>query len=686
MPAALRPLLVLSLALAGGACNRLVAAEPPAAESSSDLGEKLAEARRLHLTDSTRSRELAEEALASARARGDRKNEAVALVELTIALRRQNQNGVAVRHIRSALALAETLGDRALFRRTVKEAGHTYWTFGDNATATDFFQRALQLAEEDNDLAAQSDAQGGLGVTANHLNDYVRGKRHIERAFVLAEQVGEPRRIALYASNLANALMREKDYAAARRLYERSLAIFTELDERTSAADARGDLARVDQAEGKLAEAERALRAILPSRRRLRGKIKLTNTLVQLADVLREQGRHAEALTLLQEASGHAEQLATPVRITVLDGLAQLHEARKDFPAAIAALRQRHDLAVVLHGEAAQTRAAELREAFAAERREAEIAQLQETERARSNELRAKEAELARQTAELRARQAEIVQARTTRYALAGGLSGGLLALGAFVALLRVRLAAERRIHAETRAAKETAEQADRIKTRFLGIASHDIRGPLGNIVNLTGALRQAPPGTDLHDERCDLIGAEAQRVITLVEDLITTAALEHGKLELRFAPLDLAGTTRAVLQTLRWQADAKRQKIIFRDPLPGTGLITGDASRLQQVIANLVTNAIKFSPPGETIEVTLTRGDGRLLLAVRDRGAGIAAADIPRLFTPFERLATQPTAGESSHGLGLSIAQEITRQHGGTIRVESTLGDGATFIVELPA
>lgn len=671
-----------------GVFSLAAAAEPPPPPQNPqpDLAGKLAEARRLHLTDSTRSRQLAEEALAEARARADRRHEAIALVELAIALRRQNHNSIAIQHASQGLAIAEMLGDRTFLRRAIKEAGHTYWAFGDNATAMGHFQRALQLAEEDNDIAAQSDGHAGLGVTASDLMDPVRSRAHQERALALAEQAGEKTRIALYASNFGNTLLREKDFAGARRLFERALGIFRELNQRTNADDSRADIARVDKEEGKLEAAEQALRDILPSRRRLRGKIKLTVTLVELADVLRLRGKLDESLAFLKEAKENAESLAIPMQMTVLEGLAKLHEARREYGDALSALRKRHELAELFHGEIAQKRAAELREAFAAERREAEIARLRQVEKTRADELRLKESELARQSAELRARQAEIENARTARYALAGGLGAGLVALGAIVALLRVRLLAERRIHAETRVAKESAEAADQVKTRFLGIASHDIRGPLGNIVNLTTLLRGEKPGSEAHRERCDLIGSEAQRVINLVEDLITTAALEHGKLELRLAPLDLADVARAAIESLRWQAEAKRQTIEFTASSPGVGAMQGDGPRLQQVIGNLLSNAIKFSPPGESIAVTLTRREGAILLAVRDRGAGITEADIPRLFAPFQRLATSPTAGESSHGLGLSIAQEITRQHGGSIRVESKPGDGATFTLELPA
>jgi signal transduction histidine kinase len=659
----------------------LGAAEPataPATDAASDLQGKLAEARRLHMTDSTRSRELAEEALVLARARGDRESEATALVEHAIALRRQNLNSRAVQDIRQALALVESMSSRPLFRRTLKEAGHTFWAFGDEPNATDYFQRALRAAEEDGDVGGQADAEAGLGAVASDLKDAALARMHKERALQLAEKVGDPERVALYASNLGTTRFEDNDYVGARQLYERALQIFQQLDQRTNAADVRADLARIDQAEGKLAAAEKTLRELLPARRRLRGRIKVTATLVQLATVLRLQGKPDEALRFLNEASGYAAQLASSNKITVLEALAATHEARGDLAAALGALRQRQQEVDAQNREAAQARAAEVRETFAAERREAEITQLRNAQFARATELRTKEADL-------RARQAELERARWQRYGLISALACGVVTLAALVSRHRLKARIARQSLEEARAAQHAAEDADHVKTRFLGVASHDIRGPLGNIINLTAELRAEAVKDELHAERCDLIAVEAQRVICLVEDLITTAALDAGKLELRLAPMDLSETARHVIETLRRQAEVKRQTIVFPDPVFGEGRVVGDASRLQQVVANLVSNAIKFSPPGETILMELARTDGHVSLSVQDRGAGIAPDDLPRLFTPFERLGTTPTAGESSHGLGLSIAQDIARRHGGDIRVESQPGLGAKFTLELP-
>src|SRR4051812_18909015 len=186
------------------AVSRVAAADPVppieavATDIGNDLEAKLREARQLHLPNPPRPRTLAEEPLARARARHDHRNEAIAHVELGIALRRQNQNGLALQHLRDALAIVETLGDRTLLKRTLKEVGHTYWALSDGPNATDYFQRALRLCEEDGDINGQSDAHAGLGSVASHLGDTARERAEKELALKLAEQGGDVDRVGDY--------------------------------------------------------------------------------------------------------------------------------------------------------------------------------------------------------------------------------------------------------------------------------------------------------------------------------------------------------------------------------------------------------------------------------------------------------------------------------------------------------
>jgi len=316
-------------------------------------------------------------------------------------------------------------------------------------------------------------------------------------------------------------------------------------------------------------------------------------------------------------------------------------------------------------GERSRQQLADLNARFDAEHREREIASL------RTAQIAQKSAELA---------------SRSRAYEL-----GALLIIGALIATLvvgwqRITLVTQRRVAAEAQIAREAAEQADRVKTRLLGIASHDLKGPLGNIHQIAEELQEEQGRDGLRDERLDWVKVEASRLTRLVQDLLDTAALETGRLELRASNLDLAAVVAAGVTEMQWQIQEKRQRITYEEPAAGVAEVVGDVDRLRQLVGNILSNAVKFSPADGTITLTLSRRADRVIFTVADEGPGMTALDRERMFAPFSRLSAQPTGRESSHGLGLSIAHEIVRLHGGAILVDSEPGQGATFRIELPA
>ncbi|HLP24236.1 MAG TPA: HAMP domain-containing sensor histidine kinase [Acidobacteriota bacterium] len=165
----------------------------------------------------------------------------------------------------------------------------------------------------------------------------------------------------------------------------------------------------------------------------------------------------------------------------------------------------------------------------------------------------------------------------------------------------------------------------------------------------------------------------------------LDAAALEVGRLELHRTPVDLAEIVRATLGQLESAARAKAQTLDFAAGSRDDGVLEGDAGRLAQVVTNLVSNAIKYSPRGAPITVGLERAATTVRITVRDRGPGVAPAELPHLFKPFSRLSARPTAGESTVGLGLSLAHDLVRLHGGTISVACPPEGGSVFTVELP-
>ena len=234
--------------------------------------------------------------------------------------------------------------------------------------------------------------------------------------------------------------------------------------------------------------------------------------------------------------------------------------------------------------------------------------------------------------------------------------------------------------------AKKNAEleRLNQEKNRFLGMAAHDLRNPLQSILNLSSYLLEEDPATlgeDYHDFM-EGIYSSSEFMAHLVDDLLDVAKIESGKLQLDYSPVDVVGLVSKNVTLNRFFAARKKIQIdLITDSLP-TALL--DSAKLEQVLNNLLGNAIKFSPAEGHIEVRLVRTGDLFCLSVKDEGPGVSAEESANLFKPFQRGKTG-TAGEKSTGLGLVIVKRIVEGHGGKIWLESEVGKGTTFFVSIP-
>lgn len=248
------------------------------------------------------------------------------------------------------------------------------------------------------------------------------------------------------------------------------------------------------------------------------------------------------------------------------------------------------------------------------------------------------------------------------------------------------------RLVSEITAQKAAIEQQNRelrrldeIKNTFLGVAAHDLRTPIGTIQMTTRLLLDSADRFPLPDRRSLLedIIQHTHHMLTLLDNLLNMTQIEAGKLQLERQPFDL---TRFLGETVRRHsrmAAPKGTRVVL-EPVP-PGLVIADSLRLRQVLDNLISNAVKYSPPGTTVTVSAQRTGGGWTVSVRDEGPGITAEDRERIFQDFSRLSARPTGGEKSTGLGLAITHRLVAAHGGQVGVDSEAGQGARFWFTLP-
>jgi signal transduction histidine kinase len=227
--------------------------------------------------------------------------------------------------------------------------------------------------------------------------------------------------------------------------------------------------------------------------------------------------------------------------------------------------------------------------------------------------------------------------------------------------------------------------EANRLKDQFMAMLSHELRSPLGAIRMWASLLRSGKLDAERTARAIEAIERSAITQGQLVEDLLDVSRITAGKLVLDARPIDLAVVAEAAVDAVRTDAEAKQVRLEQVFEL-GEGRVQGDPARLQQVVWNLLANAVKFSPRGGRVLLRLARADGQAIISVRDEGEGIAPEFLPHIFEPFRQADGTSTRAYGGLGLGLAIVHDVVELHRGTIEVESKgKGQGATFTVKLP-
>jgi PAS domain S-box-containing protein len=229
------------------------------------------------------------------------------------------------------------------------------------------------------------------------------------------------------------------------------------------------------------------------------------------------------------------------------------------------------------------------------------------------------------------------------------------------------------------------AQRANRLKDEFVALVSHELRTPLTPILGGVYMLRTEAHDDQMFERALDLIERNARTQVRIVNDLLDVSRIMSGKLRLNMEPVDLADVIHAAVETVRPASNAKDIQIDL--DLKSTGaMISGDADRLQQVVWNLLANAVKFTPNGGRVLIELEDLDGSVEVRVSDNGIGIDADFLPFVFERFRQANTSRNRPHGGLGLGLAIVRHLVESHGGTVHAQSS-GDeqGSTFIVRLP-
>lgn len=670
--------LPLCLAIAGPVLSAPSAGAPSVTDSShARIDELIREARALDANEPARAIAVAQEALALAERSPDRLDELRARTQLSESLRRNSRYDEARRVTDAGLALplGDSPADRLAHAGLVYESGQIYWNRGDYPAAEACYLAAQRTAEELKDTTLLIRVLNSRGIVARHQKLFDQSEQHHRAALALAEKHQLADLQLQIRNNLAIVLYDCGRFDEARPLLLENLRTHTAAGNRRSMANALINLGALENTAKNHAAALPFFEQALALRLELGVPRHIASARLSVASTLARLGRGEEALVQLRAAAPLAEKVGSHELFgNLYRAFSEAYAATGDYRAALEYQRKAQGEDDIVSGENTAKTIAELRERFDAEKRQRQIAELKAAQQKQDAELATKEAELRR--------------TRIERIGLAGLLVFGLTAAVAIISRQRAVTRAERRILEETRRARDAAEEAAALQARLLDLASHDLKTPLvGTMMTAETIAEESADRPDIA-ARAHALREESRRMLGLVQDLLDGSATESHRLQLAREPVDLATLAADTVAVFADRAARKNQRL---ELIPGDASVAtrieGDPARLRQVLENLVSNALKFSPPGTTTRLQLSRPDAATVrLAVRDEGPGLTPEDRAGLFQRFRRLSAVPTGGEPSTGLGLALARDLVIAHGGRLEVDSTPGQGATFSIEFPA
>ncbi len=691
----------LSTLLLWALCGPLPAAVPDdAAALAEDTARVLAQIRvdQLNLTagslarsDPARAESLASDALVTAREHGYESGRIEALHNLGRVARLRGQLQAANGYLVEAMAAAELLGDP----RQIAKVGNSYGTVlerqGLDVEALAQHERVQQLWNELGDLPGLVASSINIARVFERRNDWDDAQRHYEAALQQLEDASPAQPVP--PQDIAAIWMGRGRIALARNLADQAEYAFTRaLNLQHESADLVGEsgarlgLARVAAARGDETAAITGFEEALTLATRVGARVEMIEALSQLGrwhlgraglDLVPSQRRERlqRALKFTQGAlqlsrQGESER---SMQIGLHQQLADIHELQGNSAEALTALKSAQQLRERQFEEQGDARYALLASAANARERERELLALR-AESEQHAEMLAQETSLKRAFAAAVVLLLGIAILLAVRFVESGRAARQRNEVNA-----RLALALQAAEQARTR-----AEEADRVKTEMLGIVAHDLRNPLSSIIGFADLIRAERGSVEDARRHASIIVAAAERTLKLVSDLLESSVLDAGQIRLQQAPCDLSVLLADAIARATTRAAAKQQQIDFR---PASGaVVLADVERLDQVFDNLLSNALKFSPPKGLIEVWIEVDPERVRVAIRDYGPGLSVDDRRQLFRRFQRLSARPTGGESSTGLGLAIVKDLVELHGGQVRAESEgIGRGATFLVDLP-
>jgi signal transduction histidine kinase/Tfp pilus assembly protein PilF len=586
----------------------------------------------------------------------------------------------ALRYYTLATNIIKEYPDDLILFKILNSTGVTCFNKGSYETALEFYLKALHISAGFQDKLFYASVLNNIGVVHMSISQYEDALRYFKLYRKTMRELKHKQSSAVALLNVGEAYMFLNQHSNAIHYLDSALAIYIEIADKRGISLTKSNLGEAHRNLGHNQMSEELYREAIELARAIKGDEALVKALLGATELNLKRNELHKAKAYLSDAVETTRNIGSVLWLEKAYLLgSKLDSARGDYRAAYEQFKKHSSLNDSLFNERKSQQVLDMRELYESEKKDKEIILLNEEKK--------------REELKVSGNQKLLLVSIVFFCLVIAGVLCWMYIQSRHAKQLKVQHATIASAYAELQVLMDTVEDQNKMlasknealqdlhreKDGLIGVVAHDLRSPLNRIEGLTHLLRLNPNlNTDDH-EIIEIIKKVCRDGNGLIRDLLDIHQYEHNE-KLNLTSVSLADHLRALISQYSAQLDKKDLKLFLEYDAPVT-LIT-EVSYLTRIVDNLITNAIKFSPPGKNIYVKLHKQRECLKIMVQDEGPGFHPDDLPHLFRKFKTLSARPTGGENSTGLGLSIVKSLTEKIKGSIRVESEWSKGATFII----
>ncbi len=601
----------------------------------------------------------------------------------------------------------ESLDSNAGVAKCWRNIGLTYWRSGQYVEAMNCYQKGIDVLGSHNHLTLRAGLLNNMGLIYELQGDYPSALDCFLKTLEISEQEGLEKYIAITQMNIGSIYHYKGDLENALTYHQKALTHIEQTTDKRNLRFCLNNIGSVYRDNKMPAKALAAFERALSASRQAAEPDGIIISLNLVAGVLTDLGRVKDAEVRLREALNLAKQTGLrEEEITSRRLLARIQQVKGDWKSAVASLdaclalaksigHRREMLEAANQLTAVYTSKGRYKEALEAYQiavaakdsliNEDKLKELARLEFRQAMNAKDRENELLRKSVALQ----QLELDRESWFTRALGIVIGLLVVVAIS--IAYAFAQKRKAHRQLDEKNQIISHQNKQlhnlnekKNEFLGIVAHDLRNPIGIIGSVVELLEV--PGEIDEPERSEMfsdVKRTTRRLREMVDNLLDVSAIESGKITLDMQPVDLENLTLSILRLQKIIAEKKRIGLSFRPP-SGHPVVMGDPNRVAEVMDNLISNAIKYTYPGGSVEVQFEQSDSLWITHVRDSGQGLFEKELAHVFDGSRPLSAKPTGGELSTGLGLIVVKKIVELHHGEIWVTSEKDKGSCFSFSL--